>query len=788
MSPQCSRKDAGRFPRAFASVLLVALYIPLSPVGVVNHASGAPDAPAVPVIVAVQRASLQVDRNSNGLADPGDTLRYTVTISNNGVTDAIDTDFVETLDSNTILTTDSPKVSPLATGDAYVVTQTQLTHIDAPGLLSNDDGIPPPWALAFSGPTSHGNVSISADGSFTYTPTPGYNGPDGFVYTVTNGIGYDTAGVSLTVDVIPAVVSTLPADGAIAVSASSVVITFNQMVSATASAFAMECPVGTPVALNAVPVLPGNASVFALAPQASLVPGVICQTTVAASQVRQAAGGSGRAMTANYVFTFHIPSCSDGVKNGSETDIDCGGVCGGCGDGKICAAAADCHSLVCAGGHCSAASCTDGVKNGNEADVDCGGSCPRCADGKTCSVGTDCQSLVCTSGHCSAASCTDGVKNGTEADIDCGGACPRCADGKTCSVGTDCQSLVCASGHCSAPLCSDHVKNGDETDVDCGGRCPPCANGKICNANIDCSSGHCTNHLCTVSLLRATITAESMLSVKMGSLPAGKSIIILFDTVIRAPLLPGATQVSNQGEVSGSNFASVLTDDPGTPDANDPTVIAINLLPPVVNNPTTSSLGSMTAATGGSVTSDGGSTITERGIVYAMRSVNSNPFIGGVGVTLMTTPGMTGVFTVSLTGLLPAVAYAYRAYAVNAVGTGFTVSRTFTTEKADSVTRLTTSANPAYFGRWVTFTMAVTSTATITPGGVVTFTLDNSVVPQLLNANGFAVYAANALLVGTHAITATYGGDTHFNRGNSVLPGGQVIIDLLKVYMPIVRR
>ncbi len=529
MSPQCSRKDAGRFPRVFASVLLVALYTPFSPVGVVNHAPGAP---AAPVIAAVQRAGLHVDVNGNGLADLGDTLRYTVTISNNGVTDAIDTDFVETLDPNTTLTTDSLKVSPLATGDSYVVTQTQPTHIDAPGLLGNDDAIPPPWAQTFSGPTSHGHVDISADGSFTYTPTPGYNGPDGFVYTVTNGIGYDAAGVSLTVDVIPAVVSTLPSDGAIAsLTSGAAVITFNQTVSATVSAFTMECPINTSVPLSVLPALPGNASVFTLAPQLSLGPGIICRITVAASQVRQSAGGSGRAMTSDYVFTFHTPSCSDGVKNGSETDIDCGG-----------------------------------------------GVCTSCADTKMCAAGADCQSGVCTGFICRAPSCNDLVKNGNETDVDCGGTCAPCGTGKICSVATDCTSRVCTGGTCRASSCNDLVKNGNETDVDCGGTCAPCGIGKICSVNTDCSSGHCTNHLCTVSLLRANITAESMLSVKIGSLPAGKSITLLFDVVIHAPLLVGATRVSNQGEVSGSNFASVLTDDPSIPGVNDPTVTDINLL------------------------------------------------------------------------------------------------------------------------------------------------------------------------------------------------------------------
>ena len=63
----------------------------------------------------------------------------------------------------------------------------------------------------------------------------------------------------------------------------------------------------------------------------------------------------------------------------------------------------------------------------------------------------------------------------------------------------------------------------------------------------------------------------------IGTLPAGKSITVIFDAVIANPVPPSATQVSNQGTVSGSNFSSVLTNDPDTPAADDPTVTPLNL-------------------------------------------------------------------------------------------------------------------------------------------------------------------------------------------------------------------
>jgi hypothetical protein len=45
--------------------------------------------------------------------------------------------------------------------------------------------------------------------------------------------------------------------------------------------------------------------------------------------------------------------CVDGVKNGTETDVDCGGLdCAKCALGKICLVATDCASSVCSGGKC----------------------------------------------------------------------------------------------------------------------------------------------------------------------------------------------------------------------------------------------------------------------------------------------------------------------------------------------------------------------------------------------------------------------------------------------------
>ncbi len=87
------------------------------------------------------------------------------------------------------------------------------------------------------------------------------------------------------------------------------------------------------------------------------------------------------------------PTCFDGVQNGNETGVDCGGDCDPCGSG---------------------ATCSDGLQNGSETGVDCGGpDCDPCA------------------------SCSDGVQNGSETGVDCGGPdCAPCSTGGACDTPT----------------------------------------------------------------------------------------------------------------------------------------------------------------------------------------------------------------------------------------------------------------------------------------------------------------------------------------------------------------
>ncbi len=204
------------------------------------------------------------------------------------------------------------------------------------------------------------------------------------------------------------------------------------------------------------------------------------------------------------------PLCEDGTRDGEETDVDCGGsdtTCDRCADGKACRGNTDCARGNCAqalgaaggaGGTCI--SCQDGLRNGSETAVDCGGpdlTCRRCASNATCGQNRDCQSGICSGGVCVNFSCDDNRLDGNETGVDCGGngvGCARCADGVACRQGSDCASGSCAAGECVS--CQDSVRNGTETDVDCGGTCGSCAPGRACGRDGDCASGACVDGRC----------------------------------------------------------------------------------------------------------------------------------------------------------------------------------------------------------------------------------------------------------------------------------------------------
>ena len=85
----------------------------------------------------------------------------------------------------------SPNNPPQANNDSYSTPQDTPLNVPPDGVLGNDsdpDG-DPLTAVKDTDP-SHGSLVLNSDGSFTYTPNPGYTGLDSFTYRAYDGRNY----------------------------------------------------------------------------------------------------------------------------------------------------------------------------------------------------------------------------------------------------------------------------------------------------------------------------------------------------------------------------------------------------------------------------------------------------------------------------------------------------------------------------------------------------------------------------------------------------------------------
>jgi gliding motility-associated-like protein len=152
------------------------------------------------------------------------------------------------------------------------------------------------------------------------------------------------------------------------------------------------------------PVVASGASLWSSIPGNGLVnPGIIISTTGCLTFEFVSDGVTNNI---GWEALISCPSCTDGVMNGYETGIDCGGP----------------SCLPCA-------SCFDGVQNQNETGIDCGG--------------------ICT-GITPPCHCGNGILDGDETDVDCGGSCAPCLD--SCNVTASVEPTLVPGGCCDYTL------------------------------------------------------------------------------------------------------------------------------------------------------------------------------------------------------------------------------------------------------------------------------------------------------------------------------------------------
>jgi hypothetical protein len=102
--------------------------------------------------------------------------------------------------------------APVAGNDSYATAQDTPLTIVPPGVLANDGDQDGDSITIVTTPVSapaNGAVALASDGSFTYTPSTGYNGTDSFTYQIDDGTGRSAVGtVSITVSSVAASPST----------------------------------------------------------------------------------------------------------------------------------------------------------------------------------------------------------------------------------------------------------------------------------------------------------------------------------------------------------------------------------------------------------------------------------------------------------------------------------------------------------------------------------------------------------------------------------------------------
>jgi hypothetical protein len=178
---------------------------------------------------------------------------------------------------------------------------------------------------------------------------------------------------------------------------------------------------------------------------------------------------------------------------------------------------------------------------------------------------------------------------------------------------------------------------------------------------------------------------------------------------------------------------------------------------------------------------------------------------GGVGTPSGTVTFFDGGNSIGA-GSLNASGRATMTIASLAVGTHNTITATYggdanfngstsslyshTVNKANTAASVTSAPNPSALGQSVTFTatLAAIAPGAGTPTGVITFTIDGSTASTATLSSGTATFVTSSLIVGTHPVTVTYGGDANFTGSVGTLIPDQVVVNTYFIYLPLTQK
>ncbi|MDX2077145.1 MAG: Ig-like domain-containing protein, partial [bacterium] len=275
---------------------------------------------------ATNTSQLVVDNNTNGLADGGDIIEYTVQIANCSPNSIGGVNYQSDIDPNTVLIPNSitvttqnttlcgggnnnpPAPTPLtppphphsstttpANGATEVALNSNVTITFSEAVTVAGNWVQMVCTISGTFDTLSANLTITG-GPITYTLDPNVDLQVGETCAVTVFASQvtDSEGINPTsnyafgfvTETPPTITATNPANGAVAVPpASDIVITFDEPVTVTAASFTLECPAGTPFA-GGFAVTGSGTNIITINPSGGNLPsGITCQVVVVAANV-----------------------------------------------------------------------------------------------------------------------------------------------------------------------------------------------------------------------------------------------------------------------------------------------------------------------------------------------------------------------------------------------------------------------------------------------------------------------------------------------------------------------